>query len=401
MEVLKQELRKIWRPGILLALALLGAMYYLLFLEFDVQNFPNGPYAQAQFNLAREWAQSFGATMEPAERGQLDDRFAAEETLFQRELSSLPEAAAAEITDYRSFTAYVDRVYAAAMQEDGQVDMHQEKLIQRIIGGTSYPILQELDNFRHMYDLAQQGVPAHLNYDGQDPRHLARTDEIAGSPQRNGYMPVGIYDATYDYSRNLTVWMVLSVVLLLSPTLVRDRLCRIRALQWTARPGREILRTQIAAACLSALLLSAVNLLLFGGVFLLHNGVLAFQDAGLFSLWALHIPWFDWTYGQYLLTLAGVMTALALGSAGLTVFLSRYSAHYVAMLLKALPLFVVLKLICADLLINQAFFFGNPLSRLCNVAGAEFWGTGLLLVLSGGLCVLACRRQHRRELMEP
>ncbi len=399
MEILRQELRKIWRPGILAALVLLGALYYLLFLEFDVSGFPNGPYAQAQFDLARDWAEKFGPTMEPEERARLDAQIANEEALFQEALASLPEAAAEQITDYASFTAFVDRVYTAAQQKGGQVDMAQEKLIQRIIGGTNYPVLQELTNYCLMYDQAQQGIPEHLNYDGREPLQLARTEQIAGRAQRNGYIPIGVYDATQNYSRNLTVWMALSVVLLLSPTLVRDRLCRIRALQWTARPGRGILRTQFAAAGLSALLLSAVNLLLFGGIFL-QNGTLAFQDFGLFSLWALQIPWFDWTYGQYLLTLAGMMAALAVGSAGLTVFLSRYSAHYVAMLLKALPLFVVLKLVCADLLIDRAFFFENPLSRLFTMPGAELWGAGLLLILSGGLCVLACLRQHRRELME-
>ena len=51
MELLKWELRKIWRPGILAAILLLGAVYYWMFPQFYIEHFCNGPQSEAQFDL--------------------------------------------------------------------------------------------------------------------------------------------------------------------------------------------------------------------------------------------------------------------------------------------------------------------------------------------------------------
>ena len=71
MNLFRWELKKIWNPGILLALALLGVLYYWLFPYFYIQYFCNGPDAEAQYALAREWVQEYGPTLEPRERAEL------------------------------------------------------------------------------------------------------------------------------------------------------------------------------------------------------------------------------------------------------------------------------------------------------------------------------------------
>ena len=112
-------------------------------------------------------------------------------------------------------------------------------------------------------------------------------------------------------------------------------------------------------------------------------------------------PWFDWTYGAYLLVLVGLILALSLGSAGLTVFLSQYSGNYIAMLLKAVPLFVAVGAVLGSWLLNMPFCFrplwdgyGPWVPR-----GAEAVAAAVLLFLGLGLCVLACWRQRKRELL--
>lgn len=76
MRLLAWELRKIWRPGILAAIVLLGAVYYWMFPEFYIEYFCNGPASQAQFQLASEWVEKYGPTLEPEERAELDGQLA-------------------------------------------------------------------------------------------------------------------------------------------------------------------------------------------------------------------------------------------------------------------------------------------------------------------------------------
>ena len=228
---------------------------------------------------------------------------------------------------------------------------------------------------------------------------IQREKELAASDLRHSLLPLSVKESTWQYGKDLAVWCVLSVVLLLSPTLVRDRLRRTRPMQWASRRGRAILNTQMGAALLSALVLTIVNLTVYAVPFL-AQGPLRFAACGLGGIWKWGTPWFDWTYGTYLLVLAALLLALSLGCAGLTVFLSQYSGNYIAMLLKAVPLFVAEGAVLGSWLLDMPFTFRN----LGNGAvwlprGIEAVMAAILLVFGLGLCVLAYRRQEKRELL--
>ena len=110
MELWKWELRKIWRPGILAAILLLGAVYYWMFPQFYIEYFCNGPNAEAQFDLASDWVARYGPTLEPEERAQLDGQLAEEIDAFAQQIAAIPEASAAGLTDYESFLSLYYRV---------------------------------------------------------------------------------------------------------------------------------------------------------------------------------------------------------------------------------------------------------------------------------------------------
>lgn len=109
--------------------------------------------------------------------------------------------------------------------------------------------------------------------------------------------------------------------MLISPILVRDGLHRTRAMQWTSRRGRWVLNAQMGVALLSGLLLTLLNCAAYLGPFLATHA-LQFWDCALVSVWDTEFPWFDWTYGQYLLALLGLTVVLSLAACGFTVVLS-------------------------------------------------------------------------------
>ena len=43
--MIREELKKIWRPKMVLILIFLGFVFYTMFLEFYIRYFPNGPQA--------------------------------------------------------------------------------------------------------------------------------------------------------------------------------------------------------------------------------------------------------------------------------------------------------------------------------------------------------------------
>ena len=287
------------------------------------------------------------------------------------------------------------------LNADGQADMDTEYLLNRVYGGTSWYTIAVLEQAMEAYDTQAERraqIVSNRREDGQPEAMVRREAELASSEMAHSLLPLSVKRSTQEYGKDLAVWCVLSIVLLLSPTLVRDRLWGTRPLQWASRRGRSVLNVQMGAALLSALVLTAVNVTVYAIPFL-AQGPLQFAACGLGGLWEWGTPWFDWTYGTYLLVLAGLILALALGAAGLTVFLSQYSGNYIAILLKAVPLFVAVGAVLGSWLLDMPFTFRSLGSGAVWLPrGIEATAVLALLVLGLGLCWLSCSRQKRREL---
>ena len=403
MRLLTWELRKIWSLGILAAILLLGAVYYWMFPEFYIEYFCNGPAEQAEFQLASEWVERYGPTLEPEERAELDVQLAEEIKEFGRQIAAIPEAAAAGLADYGAFFQFREAYYSDRAASDGKADMDMEYLLSRVYGGTNWYIIRELQYTMELYDTKEERsalVISGRREEGQPEAMIHREEQLAEPERAHSLLPISMEGPTREYGKDLAVWCVLSVVLLLCPTLVRDRMRGPRAMQWASRRGRPILTAQMAAALCSALVLTIVNLVIYAIPFLAQDP-LRFRDCGLGGIWEWSAPWFDWTYGAYLMVLAGLILALSLAAAGLTVFLSQYSGSYIAMLLKALPLFAAVGAVLGSWLLDKPFTFRRFWENGPWVPkGTEFAVIAVLLLLGLGLCILACFRQQRRELLD-
>lgn len=397
MALFFQEWKKIWRPGILLILVLLGATYYYIFPSFYIRYFCNGPTGQANFDLAAGWVELYGPTMEPDERAELDGQLEDEIRRFNQSLPGIPGAVQAGMTDYETFEALRQAHYGPANQ-GGTVDMDAERLLYTAMYNSNYYRIKALENYMANYDWKEE-VPwdQKEQFSFWSPPQQERILELEQSPR--GFLPDGVVESTAEYAKDLAVWVVLSVILLLSPTLVRDRLYRTGAMQWSSRRGRRILNTQLLAGLISALALTAANIAIYAVPFL-GKGPLALQSCPLFNWSQSSYTWFNGTYGQYLLVLTALLLILGLAAGALTLFLSQYSGNYVAMLFKAIPLFLVVGAFFGSWLLDRPFFF-RPLYDNAPAylpRGTETVGITVLVILSLALCVRTCRRQRKREL---
>ena len=155
------------------------------------------------------------------------------------------------------------------------------------------------------------------------------------------------------------------------------------------------------AGLASSLLFSMISAAVYSALFL-ANGVLVFKDHPLYCIGS-GFPWFDMTYGQYILALVGLALLAGLITGALTLFFSNYSGNYVAMLLKAIPLFLVLSITISNLESSIFFFHRTYLFNgelvLYWPKGLEFVLYALLLALGLGLCAWTCARQKKKELL--
>lgn len=386
MRLFWQEMRKIWRPGILAVLVVVGMLYYLLRPQGHIRFIT---HAQ-NFDNAVMLTERYGPVLTEEIRPELDAVYEELKETFDREVKKIPQAVEAGITDCASYLS---------AEKDGSIPAEISTELRRL-----YMPVNDFGIITSHYDGIMDGtfsLSSSTHLSNYFPQAQARIIELEENTLRtrsvsfmNNFTPV----YTADWGRYLAIWSILSVTLLLSPTLVRDRLRRTQAMQWTSRRGRRIIRTQVAAALVSALLLAAVNLAVYFAV-LARQGVLPLWDCSIYCGDGA-IPWYDWTYGQFTLVLMGMNFAFALAAGGLAVFLSQFSANYVPMLLKAAPMFLVVGLVIANWALSYPFFLQKSSYRGANnPKGIEFVCILLMLAVSLGSCVWMCIRQKKRELV--
>lgn len=176
-----QEWKKIWRPGILVALLVLGLAYFYLFSNFYIEYFCNVPTAQAEFDLASEWVETYGPTMEPEERQALDQQLEEEKATFAQEIADYGPEAALGITTYDAFASYQQAYYTVVQEQDGEADMKTEQFLHKMMDNTNYYRITELENYLSAYD-GKADTPwsqqeEFLSYTGEEQAQIQRLED--------------------------------------------------------------------------------------------------------------------------------------------------------------------------------------------------------------------------------
>jgi hypothetical protein len=387
-------MKKIWNPVIVIIIMVFGLIYYVLFSSFYIQYYINGSENQAAFDLASEWSQKYENTLEYDEYEEIVQQLEDEKLQFADQLKDIPLAVDNSITTYEEFRAfeneYFDRI------SDGKVEPDTERTKWTIINNSNLFRIQSIEQTIRDYKLkSEHNLSDFFNGEHTDAEE-ERLIELNQSAIKFGYIPSGILDSTTGLTISFMIWVMISVIILLSPTIVRDRLNRIQNLQFSSFTGRKILFAQIKASLASAAILTVLNCLIYG-VLLISKGALVLKDFYLYS--HDYVPWFDWTYGTYLLVLAGMALIVGMMTGGFTVFLSRYSRNYIGMLIKSVLLLGVLIFTFSMLpIVTRPFFMFNLMSLRIRVKGIEFILLGALALCSVLVIGIALVRQRHKEL---
>lgn len=384
MRILYYEMRRIWKLKTIAALLLLGVLFYHLFLYYPIESFPNG---QEEFDLVREWTEKYGYYMNENER--ID---------AQKQYDALIDEVNAILSGDERFTAHGldswERVQeAVSPRSPGYSD--EKHAIRELLFQSEYDYIgyrvEALYNALICYDTRGTHQP-----DVHTPAEAARLAELCEEPRVSGIFAANCCDNLSEYMCWVAIFSLLSVIILLTPAGARDNLSRVTAMQWTSRTGRRILRTQLAANLLSALLLFVLECLIFGGIYSTLETQYFWNNPTTTFIYG-YTFWFDLTYGQYVLVFAAMLLALMLGAAGLCFLLSRTSAHYIAALLKALPLFVLLMFTAAAVM-GCPLTNGNALYQHVRVFGVEGILCAIVLLVGLAAAALLLAKSRQKEL---
>lgn len=395
----REELKKIWKPKWVLILIFLGFIFYTMFLEFYIEYFPNGPQAMGIFQVSKRMVEQYGTSLS---RTEIEELKAELPRLYQeadqdiREFDLTRKHGLNSYEDYLSFcdaslqalergeAADKNTDYADSMRiQQYLTSQETENISGRIYGAETLLQMYEAEEKRaDSYRTVLIKEEERTEYSQKEYEHIRKTFYNQTEDWKN-VLPIEVVETTASYFSYLLVWICLSICLLLSPLLVYDQISRMGAIQFSSKRGRKLLLIQFKAVMLSAFVLTTVNLLIFGGIFM-KNGTNVFSSCKMYSFENTIFCWLNWTYRAWCLALIGLSYLVAMGTAGIVFFLSGFSSNYIGMLLKLVPFFVITAILYPKLL-YYAFYFNNFLYRILKIPYIEVIAAVVILLIGVGL----------------
>lgn len=383
MRILFNELKKTFRPVVLLLIILVFGMLYIARFEgYPDTFFKTRLGMNFRYEYSCELVERYGKTLEPEEfEGVLADY---DEMCRQlgNYISSNETFTSNNVYSYKDYSSFLNADISAMSQ--AELEAHEQ-------AGSEMFYLLYSDDFDWLVckinDLEQIIIAYNEYY----------------SPETSTILPSNISELMECEMFGLIfVLLVLCASLVAAPMLVTDNLNGIRPLQYHTRTGVRTLIYQFISTILSVWIVCAVVL---GAIFLifLPTGVFDFWDAPLnsfmqYARWSLYL--IDLTLGQRILVLTGFGMLFATGVAMIIFFLAQISNNYISLILKVVPVTVgtcVLGYFAADNAFCMLFDFntGEPLGKY-NLNIIIF--TAIVFITGAVLSAFVMIREKKREI---
>lgn len=403
--MLKEELKKIWRPGMVLALVLLGSIYYTMFLHFYIQYFPNGSQYEGMFEVAKQMLKTYGTSLSESEMAEFESGIPLLQKEADRYVAESETGRKYGLKTYEQYSRFWQKVLQEAAESKEGADRKKEYADAMILG--NYLQGEGTDNiegrlsasslFAAQYDAEKncRDIQPGISYTKKEREHAKQAFFGSGEAWQN-ILPPEVPQAAGCYAGRLLVWICLSVCLMLSPLSVRDRMSRMMPLQYSSRCGRKIYKSQLAAVMLSAILLTTASIALFGAIFAV-NGTSVFFPCRMYSFMSGAFCWPQWTHGTWCLVLAAMCYLTAAGTAGTVFFLARGCGNYIGMMLKVVPLFVAMAVLCPKIM-EDAFYYQNELYQYTKLPYSELICAAAVFAAGVLLCLIGSRRVKKETV---
>jgi|GEM_PF-6623512 len=339
MRILWEEIKKIWRLPIVTAVLIVNfLLFYLLMSNMLNHSFNE----RGELMLLSDLRGLVGETLEPEELPAvyqlLDDYYDVVTAIMQTDGAY----AEAGLTDGRELWTITSQLPDETDEEaETRFETHwclaDEFCFGKYLEPSRYAFwkIGSLTRFLEEYERFETRDFSDYYADYEIP-----ADRLAKFAETNAYYNLfssWSYEDTVNYLSMCSVFAVISIAFLLLPYLVTDNQRGMPQMQWSTKSGRGILKTQFAAAILSAFALIIALYAVYFGLFLAHRQeYFTLLNRHIFScLGHTHALAFNPPFGLLIATALALCAALGIGAAGIFTFLSYHSYDYVSELLKA------------------------------------------------------------------
>lgn len=344
MRIIMEEIKKIYNLKILMLLVVGTIVFYELFILFNIQSFPNGRPASDGYNISVAMQQKYGNEMDKEEFEDFKSQYAVNVTHANTLMQENEVFQSAGIITYEAFHELeaVDReLYSLLGQELKNMNMDL------------FFTLEEQDWMIEKYENPINSV----EYEKMSADRQERMDKIMGQGNTQSVLHNVVFENYSSLISKFSLFIVLNVILMISPMLIRDKISHVLSIQYSTKCGRKLFAGQLIAAIIATLLTITVQVILFLWVYS-YNHTEMFYGTDISSCFNLPF-WFDMIFGQYIALSIGMIYVMGIGIALIAFVISKLCKTYISMIAAQIPVVFIMAVLC-----SKVFAFSFHINKI-------------------------------------
>lgn len=380
MRMILNEVRRYFHPLVLLLIVLLSLGWYLIYetgCSFYLKGNIGMPY-----KVAKEYLQRFGPTFDSQEIEMMRKDHAD----MKRKVDHLVDQymGSYDIHTLDEYEAYSDNPVfekgsdeqKKALDEWGQTEydrrLSEYRQVEEIFW--SEPVLsasmelQSIEEYVDAFDFLLEAKAAFVA-DPNDEEWFfsdatdSEKERLEQRYQREeiaaGQGPLMIAENFENFYENWSLLILLCCTLLVLPLSIKNKSNGLTPMQYSTKPGKGLLKKQLAAALLSSLLVSMILILVFH-IFYFWDGGSCFADVPLSLGPEAAMLWFDFSLRGFMLCLWGKTLLLVVSEVLIIFWISCHSTNYVTAIAFSVPVIAIFHWICGRADDMLRMFHGWP-----------------------------------------
>lgn len=327
MNIIFNEIKKIFRPVNVAIIILITAVIWFLFMTFNIENFPNGSDKYI-YDVSVKILNEYGTSMDKEE--------------FE-DLKKYREKRAKEASEYlltkdvfvkSGLSTYDEFVNRA---ENKSVEKLDELYSNIMFEENNYLFweLQELDYAIDRYENKDFWIG--LGGLDENQAQKQRHENIRNSDATYSPLNFRIMENYHALIFGITLLILICVPTLVIPIFINDNKNKVNYILYSSKTGRKLFEKKIVASIVASFVLATVQL---GILFVVYkaNNTYMFWDCNINSAISDISSWYDITFGQYIILSVVLNYIVAFITCMISIFVSSKVSTYISAIGVQIPI---------------------------------------------------------------
>ena len=353
MEIIKNEIKKIFNLNNLIVVGIITLIIWNRFISFEIEHFPNGSMIH-MYNNSVYMLENYGEIVDEEEFKNFKKMRDEKVKQADEFLSSREEFVNVGLDTYEKFRNLANR---------GFRDDEKGKLASNLVFEDNEPLfweIPEMDKRIEDYEVYKKTFIGSEAYEWYPENTRERIDEVYKSEDLNSPFSYDIYENYNSLIKGINLLIIITVAILISPIFINDNKNKINYIQYSSKEGRKLFDKKILSGIVSSIIIVTIQLSIFFIIYKSNNTYM-FWNCSINSIFnGGTTSWFDLTFGQYIIITVLLTYIVGVVVGIISMGVSSKVKTYISLIGAQIPILFILWIVLKYIGINYITSIYNP-----------------------------------------